>query len=469
MFTKGIRTILMVSLTALFSAAAFADQSLDISGGTKKLNGSPVIAMNWVSGDALAVWCQTDAKNRNFGRIWAAELTRNQNGSYAVGKPFLVSPDTGSHQRPAVAYHPIGNTYAIVWDTAPRFDIAALRGGNIQQMLNVGPTKIMFREYAPAGATPAFSGLGELRTAFDDGKSSVSMPFLAPVEHIDFGHMQKFLLGFYRLPGVSATDEDDDFCEGAYELYQLIHYLVCRSIYSSPIGRLIAGMHFVFGVDLVDIIATIIFVQIIFSAEEPTDVSAYTKKVILMQYDVGTWKETQSGRPLGVISGVGIKKQVELGTTKQYIRDFNAALTDIGGKRYVTLDNANDDGEGVITAFKMNLGGKKDFGSPRKKGDEKTDCLRLVKIKERAQIHEISPPGRSNVYAFYRTTDGWFRIRNLTTKGKPTGKEQKAFKASKKFAGLGNVAAYNGDFLIPWVETKNKKNSKIKLQVFNSK
>ncbi|MEW6367623.1 MAG: hypothetical protein AB1714_23580 [Acidobacteriota bacterium] len=78
------------------------------------------IAVNSVDGSALAVWSQSDARSNERGRIYAAELTRQRDGGYSAGRPFLVSPDSGCHQRPSVAWLEKPRTYLIVWDTAYR-------------------------------------------------------------------------------------------------------------------------------------------------------------------------------------------------------------------------------------------------------------------------------------------------------------------------------------------------------------
>lgn len=86
----------------------------------KLINRDTAIAVCETDGNALVVWNQSNSKKQEFGRIWAAELVRQPNGTYKALEPFLVSKKSGSNQRPAVQYVPAFGVYMIVWDTGPR-------------------------------------------------------------------------------------------------------------------------------------------------------------------------------------------------------------------------------------------------------------------------------------------------------------------------------------------------------------
>jgi len=121
-----------------------------ISGKVKPLNRDVELAADPVSRNGLAVWNQSN-KKQGFGHIWAAELIRQADGSYEVGKAFQVSTN-GGNQRPTVEYLPDLDVYMIMWDTGPRDPDA----------MGVATSRILSRIYTPTGTAREAARAGTL-------------------------------------------------------------------------------------------------------------------------------------------------------------------------------------------------------------------------------------------------------------------------------------------------------------------
>jgi hypothetical protein len=458
-------TIVTCVLLTIAGAAFGLDQSLTVSGSLTKLNRDVKIAVNTKTGDALAVWCQADAGKDNYGRIYAAVLTRNADGSYTAGTPFLVSPNSGSHQRPSVAYNPIGDDYGIVWDTGPSVDFATLLMSNPQKAPDIGPTTILFRSYILTLAGPPAAGLGELQTLVDN-EMTVGMPFILP---IDLGGssdtFETFLFTYFEIDlSADATPACSSYGRQSYGLGYT--YFPCRSFYFSPYGSYYSGNYFTYNPFLYNpYMYTPMrgFYPYRYSPSDPPGEYTASTELRLVQFALPSVPKLHKGAKTPATFSLTKVKDVLVGECN---RDFTAVHADAAyaGKKIAFFANGNDEGEGEINAFKTKLGKPKNYGSPIKSGDKESDYLTLVQFSKTAAAADAVPPGKSAVWAVYRKSDGRFATRNMKTTGKPTGKEKKLFDPGDNFAGM-DAAAYGGDLLMAWVEKINSSDNRIKLQV----
>lgn len=105
-------------LMIVASGVAFsADKTFSISKSLPKVNSHQRMAVNSQTGDVLIVFSQSDPADNDFGQIYAVLCKRLENGKYKVKKAQLVSPATGTHGRPDVAYNPATNQFIVIWDT----------------------------------------------------------------------------------------------------------------------------------------------------------------------------------------------------------------------------------------------------------------------------------------------------------------------------------------------------------------
>ncbi|MBI2838337.1 MAG: hypothetical protein HYX75_08490 [Acidobacteria bacterium] len=151
--------------------------SLKVSGGIGKINEKVRIAVNPVSGDALVTWSQGDRGDNEFGRVYAADLRRRGDGTYACSAPFLISPDSGSHQRPLVVYLAQTGTYLVVWDTAYR-DLGCFLTLDPVDDRPFRSSDVLVRTYTPPSSVVRSSGhLGRIIKLNAAGVALAAMPF----------------------------------------------------------------------------------------------------------------------------------------------------------------------------------------------------------------------------------------------------------------------------------------------------
>lgn len=169
--------LVMGAVLFLGGTEAAIGNSLRVSGSIGKANDKVRIAVNPVSGDALAVWSQGDQSDNEYGRVYGADLRRGGDGTYACSEPFLISPDSGSHQRPLVVYLAQTATYLVVWDTAYR---------DLGHFLTLDPVDdrpfrssgILMRTCTPSSSAGRSSGhLGRIVKLNAAGITLAAMPF----------------------------------------------------------------------------------------------------------------------------------------------------------------------------------------------------------------------------------------------------------------------------------------------------
>jgi len=177
----SVRLTLSVCLALAFaSMAAPAQKPLLISGSLDGLNESVKIAIDQDGGRGLVVWSRGKAGQISYGRIYAAELKPQTDGSYKAGAPMLVSEDSGSNQRPSVILLPKTKKYLIAWDTSFR-DLRYFLGLDPVDDRPFPPSDVLARTYTPASGSAAQGTLGNLLKLNDTETTLAAVPGVFPL------------------------------------------------------------------------------------------------------------------------------------------------------------------------------------------------------------------------------------------------------------------------------------------------
>ncbi len=173
--------VVAIAVAGLICSSEVAAKPLLVSGNLKKLNDKVRVAINPADGNALAVWAQGDATNNSYGRVYGTELIRQPDGSYVANAPFLISPDTGSHQRPVVRYLTKAGKYLVAWDTS-YYDLSYFLTLDPVDDRPFAPADVNARTYSPTGVAGTAQGtLGTQAKLNDAAITLTAVPNIVPL------------------------------------------------------------------------------------------------------------------------------------------------------------------------------------------------------------------------------------------------------------------------------------------------
>lgn len=92
------------------------EKPFSISKSLPKQNTNQRLAVDSDKRNVLVVWGQDDKNDNDYGRVYAA-FCKWKKGSFLVKAPFLLSPTTGRHGKPEVAFDPVNKRFLVAWDT----------------------------------------------------------------------------------------------------------------------------------------------------------------------------------------------------------------------------------------------------------------------------------------------------------------------------------------------------------------
>jgi hypothetical protein len=454
-------------LVLFFAVTAISAEKQLVSGDLKRLNNFVKIVVNPANGNALVVWAQGNANNNDYGRIYASELTRQQDGSYVVGSYFMVSPNSGSHNRPSVAWLPNAGKYIIAWDTS-FYDLNELK--KLEKLLQrpFPGAEILARTYTPGSGGEA--GLGEMLTVND---SAIELNVVANVIPIE--------LQTATVPYV-ATDTDRVFIsylgsdESEHDNYPAFEAGLWGSKWDVSAGSQESASPGVTDISLVS------RAQMLFWADQPINISVivqgfehngklycagaymtlgmeylYTAVGMIMQINSATmalenYFETKEYDPKGKDGPINAFGQVV--PLDGVVTAPSDVFTLIGASNvYYSLRSINSE---------LAPSSEKDLGLVSKPGDILDQ--RLFKTGAMAD----APAKKSDVSVLYYNKLGQFRYRSLAAgTGKPTGISTTLLKIKKRRLKYMDVATYGKDVLVAFAEQSNKKNYKINFFKFS--
>jgi hypothetical protein len=446
---------LVCLLGICFSVAAQSVDKQLVSGDLKRLNNFVKIAVNPANGNALVVWAQGNANNNDYGRVYASELTRQQDGSYAVGPYFLVSPDSGCHNRPSVAWLPNAGKYIITWDTS-FYDLNEYWVLNPFTGRPFPAEEVYARTYTPGlGA----AGLGEQVQISD---SVIELNVVACV------------IALGAPPAAPTAGVDRVF----------ISYLASdESEYGE--GVFTAGL---FGSKW-DVSANPVTVD-----AKPTavpDISLVSRKQLLnwkgminiaviasgfqsgnLLYCAGVYFSFNRSTGVGMILLINpetlkVVKHVDTGEYDPHGKDspinafgsvvpLNVALASPSDGTFTIVGTSNLVPQLLSIGSDLDETSAEPLGLISKPGDSVDQ--RLFKTS----AIEGAPAQKSDVYVLYYNKLGQFRYRSLAAgTGKPIGTSTTVLTINKRRLKYMDVAAFGKDVLIAFAEQSNKKNYKI--------
>jgi hypothetical protein len=456
----ALACVLAICATAAVDAA---DKHL-VSGDLRRLNNFVKIAVNPANGNALVVWAQGNANNNDYGRVYASELTRQQDGSYAVGPYFMVSPNSGSHNRPSVAWLPNAGKYIIAWDTSfydlnEYWDLNPFGGRPF-------PAEEIYSMTYTHGLNAA--GLGEQVQISD---STIELNLVACV------------IALGAPPTAPATGVDRVFI--SYLASDESEYPI-MPILDITSGKLTAtGFEAGLWGSKWDVSANPVTAD-----AKPTsapDISMVDRKQMLDWGVSVIASGFQSGNLLycaaiyvsfNRASGVGMILQINPETMK-VVEHVDTGEYDFHGQdiptnafgSVVPLDIAQaSPSDGIFTLVgtsnlmpqllsvnsDLDETSAKHLGLISKTGDAVDQHL----FKASATMG--APAKKSDVYVLYYNKLGQFRYRSLAAgTGKPTGTTTTILKINKRRLKYMDVATYGKDVLVAFAEQSNKKNYKI--------
>lgn len=459
-------------LFSLFGGISTAQQQL-VSGNMKKLNGFCRIAINPDNGNGLIVWSQGNAKKNTYGRIYAAELTRQTDGSYVVGQPFLISSSKGSNQRPCVAYLKNVGKYLVVWDTSV-YDLSVYVDN---RPFPLPAAKILARTYTPsAAATSGPAGaLGNITTLNDPEYEYNSICNVVPIYTNETtpanGVKDRVFVTFF------CSDEEQGSKVGPFTagMYGTTWEVGAGSV--AAVDRLAAAgdMSRVNGKQMAD-----------WTVSHGMGITIhgfyYNKKV----YAAGAHQFWNMGGVTGKggiykidPNALAIDQFFSTGVSKAnkypidafgQVLPLNGVVASPGaGLRIVGLSNVIYNLISIdISLAETSL---KNLGSISKKPTEVVD-QRLFKIAEEVAVGSLINPAakKSNVYTLYHTKKGQFKHRNLSLDlGEPSGVSKTVLKIRKKKLHYMSVDTYGKDVLLTYSEKANKKKYRVYFYKFTVK
>lgn len=440
----GVGAVLVLLLSTPVghpAAAAAVEEALDarqptvggpitLSGRVKPLNQGVQLAVDPESGNGLAVWSR-NKRRQNFGQIWAAEIIRQDDGSYESRKPFRVSTKSPA-QRPTVEFLPEFGFYMIFWDEGARDPERTTKS-----------SRIMSRLYEPADdgtrARPGDLGPEVDMTGNGDVNLSPAVTYL--------GHTSIFERVVYRwwnpgagvdasparLPGRGASKAYSDTTEDKQTLRSAPESYPTGDSRTTPFSRVLATigcpdgricfLHFT-----VDLAASPLLAQFSISCIGLGSLQAvgYTRVDIpamlpgdSLRNVLGSFRRDASCRPIRLVTPAGafdVDPETDEVTPVPFPVDPFTAL----GFFYGTGSAANAPARAVITEG----------------------------------------------YVYHRFTRGKFEYRELDEDGVPREDEFTKLWKIKRRRLLGMDVAEAGDtVLVAWGEAKNRRGSKSRIRL----
>ena len=455
-------SVILVIASILFTLVATASlaQTKLVSGNLKKLNGQCKIAVDPATGNGLIVWSQGNAKDVDYGRIYAAEITRQGEGSYTVGAYLMVSQNSGSNQRPSIAWLPEVGKYLIVWDTS-YYDLTEYLKPAIRNNRPFAPTSLLARTYSPG------AGLGPITDISLPGYEVNLTPFVmcyTPPEDVPDDEERALIIfcasdevgdqGQTSLISVASLSEDlrashykvsADAAAPAASDIELIESraLVAdwgRTAWTAALssafqrgetiyaGGGVLNWHFDMNVYCEEIFFSIDPVSYVFKGYEAGQ----------FEFDLKREPESTWGNIMPLDYGVAAPPD----------EDF----------RIVGVSNASGETCSILNDLT-------DYNELPKVSTKKGDVLdqRLFGLNNIAG----APAGKSNVYILYYDKKGQLRYRGLAgDDGSVTGSAKTVLKMKKNRLKFMDVATFGNYALVAISEMRNKKNYRINLLSF---
>jgi hypothetical protein len=457
------KTVLLfiVIFILIFAVAPAVGQAQLVSGNLKKLNGNVRIAVDPAGGNGLIVWCQGDLKDNEKGKIYGAEVWRQEDGSYLTGEPFVISGSGDSNQRPALAFLPNTGKYMIAWDQSLYDPKAFIEGGGNPHPLPSSP--VLARTYTPGTATVPGT-MGGIVTVSDSAYEFNIVADIVLIE-TDGGETpaavaDRVFLTFF------CSDEQKDGKDGPFAagLWGTVWDVTVNASGPTTVSdfvpvrsKLMADWSVQYGMGM-------------------TSQGFYAGGRV---YAAGAHEDFNYG---GLIAAGGIYKIdpgsltvdqfYETGATKNDDFPLTAfgqvyPLTDLPAAPAASTFRVIGISNVIFNIISINndlvMSSSKNLGPVSGKATELVD-QRFFKLSGTASA-PLQPSARakkSDLYILYHTKKGQFRYRNLSLdEGAPAGGSTTVLTIKKKRLKWMDAGTYGGDVLLAYSQQTNKKNYKI--------